>query len=98
MSNTRNVPVGDGQCVRVCAHVSCPSLAIPGGAAEITRAPCVGLVLPVLGALPDALIIIVSGLGGSREEVAQQVPLFPTPYTPTRILTRSNITVLWRLV
>lgn len=32
-----------------------------------------GLVLPVLGALPDALIIAVSGLGGNREEVAKQV-------------------------
>ena len=36
-----------------------------------------GLVLPVLGALPDALIIGVSGLGGSREEVAQQVGAGP---------------------
>jgi hypothetical protein len=34
-----------------------------------------GLLLPVLGALPDSLIIIVSGLGGSREEAAEQVLL-----------------------
>lgn len=29
--------------------------------------------LPVLGALPDALIIVVSGLGGTREEAEEQV-------------------------
>ncbi|CAL8462752.1 g2285 [Coccomyxa elongata] len=32
-----------------------------------------GLLLPVLGALPDALIIVVSGLGGTREEAEEQV-------------------------
>lgn len=32
-----------------------------------------GLLLPVLGALPDSLIIVVSGLGGSREEANEQV-------------------------
>jgi Ca2+/Na+ antiporter len=32
-----------------------------------------GLVLPVLGALPDALIILVSCLGGTQEQVQQQV-------------------------
>jgi len=32
-----------------------------------------GLVLPVLGALPDSLIILFSGLGGSREEAQEQV-------------------------
>ncbi len=32
-----------------------------------------GLVLPVLGALPDALIIVVSGLGGTAEEAQEQV-------------------------
>ncbi|EIE26168.1 hypothetical protein COCSUDRAFT_61158 [Coccomyxa subellipsoidea C-169] len=32
-----------------------------------------GLLLPILGALPDALIIVVSGLGGTREEAAEQV-------------------------
>ena len=39
--------------------------------------PAAGLVLPVLGALPDALIIAVSGLGGSHEEVAEQVQRWP---------------------
>ena len=34
----------------------------------------VGLLLPILGALPDALIIVVSGLGGTKEEAAEQVP------------------------
>lgn len=32
-----------------------------------------GLLLPVLGSLPDALIIIVSGLGGTRSEAQEQV-------------------------
>ncbi len=32
-----------------------------------------GLVLPILGALPDAFIIAVSGLGGSQQEAQQQV-------------------------
>lgn len=32
-----------------------------------------GLVLPVLGALPDTLIVIFSGLGVSKEEAAEQV-------------------------
>lgn len=34
---------------------------------------CAGLVLPILGALPDSLIIIASGLGGSAEEAQEQV-------------------------
>ena len=34
-----------------------------------------GLLLPILGALPDALIIVVSGLGGTKEEAAEQVLL-----------------------
>lgn len=28
-----------------------------------------GLLLPILGALPDALLILVSGVGGSAQEV-----------------------------
>ncbi|CAI5537504.1 unnamed protein product [Closterium sp. Naga37s-1] len=32
-----------------------------------------GLLLPVLGALPDTLLILVSGLGGSKEEAQDQV-------------------------
>ena len=32
-----------------------------------------GLLLPVLGAVPDAAIIVVSGLGGSVEEAQDQV-------------------------
>ncbi|KAK9789557.1 hypothetical protein WJX73_004608 [Symbiochloris irregularis] len=32
-----------------------------------------GLVLPILGALPDALVIVVSGLGGSAGEAQEQV-------------------------
>ncbi len=39
-----------------------------------------GLVLPVLGALPDALIIVVSGLGGSAEEAQEQVCLHCAPH------------------
>lgn len=35
--------------------------------------PLSGLVLPILGALPDAFIIAVSGLGGSQEEAQEQV-------------------------
>ena len=35
--------------------------------------PCAGLVLPILGALPDSLIIIASGLGGTAEEAQEQV-------------------------
>ena len=35
--------------------------------------PGTGLLLPVLGALPDALIIIVSGLGGTTAEAQEQV-------------------------
>ena len=31
-----------------------------------------GLLLPVLGALPDSLVIVVSGLGGSHDEAAEQ--------------------------
>ena len=34
---------------------------------------CAGLLLPILGALPDALIILVSGLGGTRAEAQEQV-------------------------
>lgn len=34
-----------------------------------------GLVLPVLGALPDALVIVVSGLGASAGEAQEQVML-----------------------
>ena len=34
---------------------------------------CTGLLLPILGALPDALIIVVSGLGGTKEQAAEQV-------------------------
>ncbi|CAI5463408.1 unnamed protein product [Closterium sp. Yama58-4] len=32
-----------------------------------------GLLLPVLGALPDTLLILVSGLGGTKEEAQEQV-------------------------
>jgi hypothetical protein len=32
-----------------------------------------GLLLPVLGALPDSLIIVVSGIGVSREVAEEQV-------------------------
>mmetsp|Transcript_10171 Transcript_10171/g.30570 ORF Transcript_10171/g.30570 Transcript_10171/m.30570 type:complete len:554 (-) Transcript_10171:2400-4061(-) len=32
-----------------------------------------GLLLPILGALPDALIILVSGLGGTAKEAQEQV-------------------------
>ena len=32
-----------------------------------------GLVLPVLGAVPDAVIILMSGLGGTVEEAQEQV-------------------------
>lgn len=42
-----------------------------------TREVCVplpsGLLLPILGALPDALIIVVSGLGGTLAEAQEQV-------------------------
>lgn len=34
---------------------------------------CLGLVLPIIGALPDALIIINSGLHGSRSEAREEV-------------------------
>ena len=34
-----------------------------------------GLVLPVLGALPDSAMIVVSGLAGSIEEAKEQVPV-----------------------
>ena len=34
-----------------------------------------GLVLPILGALPDALIIYQSGQGGSNESIKEQVAL-----------------------
>jgi len=37
--------------------------------------PLAGLLLPILGALPDALIIVVSGLGGTKEQAAEQVTL-----------------------
>ena len=47
---------------------------------KVTRAEAcacmnAGLLLPILGALPDALIIVVSGLGGTREEAEEQVTL-----------------------
>jgi hypothetical protein len=32
-----------------------------------------GLVLPILGALPDALLVLVSGLGGTPAEAQEQV-------------------------
>ena len=35
--------------------------------------PSTGLLLPVLGALPDSLIIVVSGLGGTVAEAQEQV-------------------------
>ena len=44
-----------------------------------------GLLLPILGALPDALIILVSGLGGTREEAQEQVM---TPAVPMALLAR----------
>lgn len=44
-----------------------------------------GLVLPVLGALPDALIIAVSGLGGSREVVAKQARAHANPAVERRL-------------
>ncbi|KAK9819305.1 hypothetical protein WJX74_003436 [Apatococcus lobatus] len=34
-----------------------------------------GLVLPILGALPDAFIIAVSGLGGTQEEAQKQISI-----------------------
>ncbi|KAK9799325.1 hypothetical protein WJX73_002090 [Symbiochloris irregularis] len=34
-----------------------------------------GLVLPILGALPDAFIIAVSGLGGDQQEAQQQISI-----------------------
>lgn len=35
---------------------------------------CAGLLLPVLGALPDALIIVISGTGsGSAEQLQEEV-------------------------
>ena len=51
--------------------VGCIGLCVPWfREAVVTLA---GLVLPVLGALPDALIIVVSGLGGTAEEAQEQV-------------------------
>ena len=32
-----------------------------------------GIVLPLLGAIPDAAMIIASGVGGSREEANKQI-------------------------
>lgn len=40
---------------------------------ECCSRACTGLLLPILGALPDSLIIIVSGLGGSLAEAQEQV-------------------------
>ncbi len=52
--------------------------------------PTAGLLLPILGALPDALIIVVSGLGGTKEEAAEQV-ISPHHWT----LTLSASVSLW---
>eukprot|EP00961_Rhodomonas_salina_P067141 901525-Rhodomonas_salina.3 len=34
-----------------------------------------GLLLPILGALPDSAMIVMSGLGGSIEQAKEQVSL-----------------------
>ena len=38
-----------------------------------------GFVIPLLGALPDALIILVSGMG-TREEVQEEIVCRPHPH------------------
>lgn len=45
----------------------------------IVHAWLTGLVLPILGALPDAFIIAVSGLAGGQEEAQEQVPAVQVP-------------------
>lgn len=50
------------------------------------RSVLAGLLLPILGALPDALIILVSGLGGTREEAQEQVR---TPAVAMALLARA---------
>jgi len=45
-----------------------------------------GLLLPVLGALPDSLIIVVSGIGVSREVAEEQVRGQPLLSTSVSVL------------
>ena len=52
---------------RACHKIGCL------GFGPTSSTPLAGLLLPILGALPDALIIVVSGLGGSKDEAAEQV-------------------------
>ena len=68
--------IGGAPRQHAVAALSYRSAAAPRGSAGqwlSTSMPCAGLVLPVLGALPDSLIIIASGLGGSAEEAQEQV-------------------------
>jgi hypothetical protein len=40
---------------------------------SLSRGPPSGLLLPILGATPDSLVILISGLGSSPEEAREQV-------------------------
>ena len=44
-----------------------------------------GLVLPILGALPDSAMIVVSGLAGTIEEAKEQVSAQPASFHPTAL-------------
>ncbi|KAJ3679700.1 hypothetical protein LUZ60_017711 [Juncus effusus] len=51
-----------------------------------------GLCLPILGSLPDALLILVSGLAGSSEDAQNQLPIGMGLLAGSTILT---LTLLW---
>ena len=58
----------------LCAFAACQADSPHVGNAHQGGERCfTGLVLPVLGALPDSLIIVVSGIGVSREVAQEQV-------------------------
>ena len=49
-----------------------------------------GLVLPILGALPDSAIIAMSGLGGTQEEAQEQASTTPPPPWGSKCNTRKH--------
>lgn len=60
-------------CRLLTDHCRCCNWDITVGSCQTCS--IAGLLLPILGSLPDALIIIVSGLGGTRDEAQEQVSM-----------------------
>lgn len=56
-----------------CRHLLAHSSSSRSRSSRLCSSECAGLVLPVIGALPDSIIILVAGLHGSRAVAHEQV-------------------------